>query len=182
MASETETVVEEKTKEPQGVSEVVKEKKEHQGVSEAATRNLMQSIKGKVEAACLGKVEEKEVAIIPEAMVIGGGIAGMYAAIDMADAGFKVHLVERSPTIGGHMAQLDKTFPTLDCSACILTPRMVDVSKHKNINLMSYSEVVGVEGSIGNFTVKVKRKPRYVIEATCTGCALCEEACRFAGK
>jgi len=182
MASETETEVEEKKKEPQGVSEVEEKKKEPQGVSEAATRNLMQSIRAKVEAACLGEVEEKEVEIIPEALVIGGGIAGMYASLDIADAGFKVHLVERTPTIGGHMAQLDKTFPTLDCSACILTPRMVDVSKHKNINLMSYSEVVGVEGSIGNFTVKVKRKPRYVIEATCTGCSLCEEACRFAGK
>ena len=149
---------------------------------EGPTRNLMQSIKGKVEDSCLGKVEEKEVDIIPEALVIGGGIAGMYAALDVADAGFKVHLVERGTTIGGHMAQLDKTFPTLDCSACILTPRMVDVSKHANINLMSYSEVVGVEGTIGNFKVKVKRKPRYVIEETCNGCSLCEQACRFAYK
>jgi heterodisulfide reductase subunit A len=163
-------------------AEVEVKKEAPKSVTEEATRNLMQSIKGKVEQVCLGKVEEKEVSIIPEALVIGGGIAGMYASLDIADAGFKVHLVERSATIGGHMAQLDKTFPTLDCSACILTPRMVDVSKHTNINLMSYSEVVGVEGSVGNFTVKVKQKPRYVIESLCTGCALCEQECRFAYK
>lgn len=157
-------------------------KEKPKSASEEATRQLMTDIKGKVEQACLGKVEEREVTIIPEALVIGGGIAGMYASLDIADAGFKVHLVERSATIGGHMAQLDKTFPTLDCSACILTPRMVDVSKHANINLMSYAEVVGVEGSVGNFKVKVKQKPRYVIEALCTGCALCEQECRFAYK
>ena len=163
-------------------TEVEVEKEKPKTDTEEATRTLMQSIKGKVEDSCLEKIEEKEVDIIPEALIIGGGIAGMYAALDIADAGFKVHLVERLTTIGGHMAQLDKTFPTLDCSACILTPRMVDVSKHANINLMSYSEVVGVEGTIGNFKVKVKRKPRYVIEDLCTGCALCEEACRFAYK
>ena len=157
-------------------------KEKPKSASEEATRQLMQGIKSKVEQACLDKVEEREVTIIPEALVIGGGIAGMYASLDIADAGFKVHLVERSATIGGHMAQLDKTFPTLDCSACILTPRMVDVSKHANINLMSYAEVVGVEGSVGNFTVKVKQKPRYVIESLCTGCALCEQECRFAYK
>jgi heterodisulfide reductase subunit A len=163
-------------------AEVEVEKEKPKSDIEEKTRNLMQSIKGKVEDSCLEKVEEKEVDIIPEALVIGGGIAGMYAALDVADAGFKVHVVERSATIGGHMAQLDKTFPTLDCSACILTPRMVDVSKHANINLMSYSEVVGVEGSVGNFKVKVKRKPRYVIEEICNGCSLCEQECRFAYK
>jgi len=169
-------------------TEVEGEKKKTKIGPEEATRTIMSSIKSTVEDSCLGKIEEKEVDIVPEALVIGGGIAGMYAALDIADAGFKVHLVERTPTIGGHMAQLDKTFPTLDCSACILTPRMVDVSKHPNINLMSYSEVIGVEGSVGNFKVKVKRKPRYVYEkdweygTLCTGCALCEEACRFAYK
>jgi heterodisulfide reductase subunit A len=163
-------------------AEVKGEEEKRKIGTEEATREIMSSIKSKVEASCLERIEEKEVDIIPEALVIGGGIAGMYAALDIADAGFKVHLVERTPTIGGHMAQLDKTFPTLDCSACILTPRMVDVSKHPNINLMSYSEVVSVEGSVGNFKVKVKRKPRYVIEELCTGCALCEEACRFAYK
>ncbi|HUV02234.1 MAG TPA: CoB--CoM heterodisulfide reductase iron-sulfur subunit A family protein [Desulfobacteria bacterium] len=169
-------------------AEVEVEEEKPKSDIEEKTRNLMQSIKGKVENSCLEKVEETEVDIIPEALVIGGGIAGMYAALDIADAGFKVHVVERSATIGGHMAQLDKTFPTLDCSACILTPRMVDVSKHANINLMSYSEVVGVEGSVGNFKVKVKRKPRYVYEkdweygTLCTGCSLCEQSCRFAYK
>jgi heterodisulfide reductase subunit A len=163
-------------------AEVKEEKGKTEFDREEATRNIMKSIKTTVEDSVLEKFVEKEVDIIPEALVIGGGIAGMYAALDIADAGFKVHLVERTPTIGGHMAQLDKTFPTLDCSACILTPRMVDVSKHPNINLMSYSEVIGVEGSVGNFKVKVKRKPRYVIEELCTGCALCEEACRFKYK
>jgi heterodisulfide reductase subunit A len=169
-------------------AEVKEEKGKTEFDREEATRNIMSSIKTTVEGSVLEKFVEKEVDIIPEALVIGGGIAGMYAALDIADAGFKVHLVERTPTIGGHMAQLDKTFPTLDCSACILTPRMVDVSKHPNINLMSYSEVVSVEGSVGNFKVKVKRKPRYVYEkdweygTLCTGCALCEEACRFKYK
>ena len=169
-------------------AEVKEEKGKTEFDREEATRNIMSSIKTTVEGSVLEKFAEKEVDIIPEALVIGGGIAGMYAALDIADAGFKVHLVERTPTIGGHMAQLDKTFPTLDCSACILTPRMVDVSKHPNINLMSYSEVVSVEGSVGNFKVKVKRKPRYVYEkdweygTLCTGCALCEEACRFKYK
>ncbi len=171
------------------VTEVEAEVEKKPGISkEEATRGIMSSIKSRVENSLLERIEEKEVDVIPEALVIGGGIAGMYAALDIADAGFKVHLVERTPTIGGHMAQLDKTFPTLDCSACILTPRMVDVGIHPKINLMSYSEVIGVEGSIGNFKVKVKRKPRYVYEkdweygTLCTGCALCEEACRFKYK
>ncbi len=169
MAAETETEVE------------VEKKKSGIG-REETTRHVMESIKGAVENSFLEKIEEKEVDVVPEALVIGAGIAGMYAALDIADAGFKVHLVERTPTVGGHMAQLDKTFPTLDCSACILTPRMVDVGGHPNINLLSYSEVESVEGSVGNFKVKVKKKPRYVIEETCTGCALCEEECRFKYK
>ncbi len=153
------------------------------GIStEQMTRNTMESIKSTVEDSLLEKIEEKEVDVAPEALVIGGGIAGMYAALDIADAGFKVHLVERLPSIGGHMAQLDKTFPTLDCSACILTPRLVDVGAHPNINLMSCSEVIGVEGSVGNFKVKVLKHAKYVDEATCTGCMMCEEACRLTGR
>ena len=156
---------------------------EKAGIStEQITRNTMQSIKSTVEGSLLEEAEGKEVDVVPEALVIGGGIAGMYAALDIADAGFKVHLVERLPSIGGHMAQLDKTFPTLDCSACILTPRLVDVGAHPNIDLMTYSEVVGVEGSIGNFKVKVLKKARYVDANTCTGCSLCEEACRLKGR
>ncbi len=127
-------------------------------------------------------VEAREVNITPEVLIIGGGITGMYAALDVADAGFKVHLVERSPTIGGHMAQLDKTFPTLDCSDCIITPRMVDVGAHPNIDLMTCSEVVEVKGSVGNFEVKVKRRATYVDATSCTGCDLCAQACRLKNR
>ena len=113
----------------------------------------------------------------PAALIIGAGIAGIQAALDIANAGFKVYLVEREPTIGGRMAQLDKTFPTLDCSACILTPKMVDTGRHPNIELLTYSEVVDLQGQAGDFRVKVKKKPRYVHEELCTGCGLCVEAC-----
>lgn len=106
----------------------------------------------------------------------------MQASLDIADAGFLVNLVEREPTIGGHMAQLDKTFPTLDCSSCILTPKMVDVARHPNIQLLSYAEVVAVDGEIGHFKVRVKKKPRYVDVDRCTGCGLCVEACRLKGR
>ncbi len=114
---------------------------------------------------------------MPAALVIGAGIAGIQASLDIADAGFKVYLVEKEPTIGGRMAQLDKTFPTLDCSACILTPKMVDAGRHPNIELLTYSEVVDVQGQVGDFWVEVKKKPRYVHEELCTGCGLCVEAC-----
>ncbi|MHC1610090.1 MAG: NAD(P)-binding protein [Candidatus Methanospirareceae archaeon] len=163
-------------------AEVEVEREERKVDIEGSTRNLMQSIKEKVEKSILEKIEEKEVDVVPEVLVIGGGIAGMYAALDIADAGFKVHLVEKTPSIGGHMAQLDKTFPTLDCSACILTPRMVDVGVNPNINLMSCSEVIGVEGSVGNFKVKVLKHAKYVDETVCTGCMACEEACRFKNR
>ena len=110
-------------------------------------------------------------------VVIGGGIAGIQAALDLADQGFRVYLVERNPSIGGRMAQLDKTFPTMDCSACILTPKMVDVGRHPNIQLLTYSEVKEVSGSVGNFIVKVLQKPRYVDETKCTGCSICAQHC-----
>ncbi len=116
------------------------------------------------------------------ALVIGGGIAGIQAALDIADAGFKVYLVEKEPSVGGRMSQLDKTFPTLDCSACILTPKMVDVSRHPNIELLTYSEVTDVQGAGGAFHVTVKKKPRYVDISKCTGCGSCADACRFKGK
>ncbi len=118
-----------------------------------------------------------EFKVEPSTLVIGGGIAGIQASLDLAEKGFKVYLVEKTPSIGGHMAQLDKTFPTLDCSACILTPKMVDVSRHPNIDLMAYSEVKNVEGFIGNFKVTVTKKARYVDEAACTGCGICAEKC-----
>jgi heterodisulfide reductase subunit A len=110
-------------------------------------------------------------------MVVGAGIAGIQAALDISKAGFNVHLVERGPSIGGHMAQFDKTFPTLDCAACISTPKMVAVSQERRINLLTYSEVEKVTGFVGNYTVTVKRKPRYVNENLCTGCGLCMEKC-----
>ncbi len=115
--------------------------------------------------------------VIPEALVIGAGIAGMQAALDIADKGFKVHLVEKDPSIGGHMAQLDKTFPTLDCSACIITPKMVDTANHPNINLLTYSEVLNIEGEAGHFKVTLRRKPRYVDTTKCTACADCVGQC-----
>jgi len=120
---------------------------------------------------------EKIKEVIPEALVIGAGIAGMQAALDIADKGFKVHLVEKDPSIGGHMAQLDKTFPTLDCSACIITPKMVDTANHPNINLLTYTEVVHIEGRAGHFKVILKRKPRYVDLVKCTACADCVAQC-----
>jgi heterodisulfide reductase subunit A len=109
-------------------------------------------------------------------LVVGGGIAGMQASLDIASAGFKAFLVERQPTIGGHMLQYDKTFPTLDCAACIGTPKMVSVGQQPNIELLSYSEVEDVSGFIGNFKVKVRRKARFVLD-NCTGCGECEKVC-----
>ncbi|TEU15796.1 MAG: FAD-binding protein [Dehalococcoidia bacterium] len=119
----------------------------------------------------------KHVDITRRALVIGGGIAGIQASLDIADAGYEVILVEREPSIGGHMAQLDKTFPTLDCSACILTPKMTMVGQHANIKLMSYSEVEDVSGYIGNFRVKIKNKSRYIDLSKCTGCSECAKVC-----
>ena len=113
----------------------------------------------------------------PAALVIGGGIAGIQAALDLSDAGFHVYLVERSSSIGGRMSQLDKTFPTLDCSSCILTPKMADVPRRPNITLLTGSEVVAVSGKPGDFHVTVERQPRYVDVDSCTGCGLCAEVC-----
>jgi heterodisulfide reductase subunit A len=113
----------------------------------------------------------------PAALVIGAGIAGIQAALDIADAGFKVYLVEREPSVGGRMAQLDKTFPTLDCSACILTPKMVDVARHPNIELFTFSEVENVVKQGSRFKVKVRKKARSVDANKCTGCGLCVENC-----
>ncbi len=121
----------------------------------------------------------KKVPVNPTAMVVGGGIAGIHAALTLANAGKKVYLIEREPTIGGHMAMFDKTFPTLDCAACILTPKMSQVKNHPNITLWTYSEVTKVDGYVGNYTVTVKRKPRYINEELCVGCMECIEKCIY---
>ncbi len=113
----------------------------------------------------------------PAVLVVGGGISGIQASLDLANRGIRVYLVEKSPSIGGRMAQLDKTFPTLDCSICILAPKMIECSHHPNIHLLTYSEVKEVSGSAGNFIVKVLRRPRYVDEKKCTGCGICTEHC-----
>ena len=115
--------------------------------------------------------------VTKRALVIGGGIAGIQTALDIADAGFEVDIVEKTPTIGGRMAQLDKTFPTLDCAACILTPKMVDAAQNEKIDLLTYSEVESVSGFVGNFTVKIRKKARYVDSTKCTGCGACTEKC-----
>jgi heterodisulfide reductase subunit A len=122
-------------------------------------------------------LEPMKVSIRPETLVVGGGVAGIQAALEIADAGYHVYMVEREPSIGGHMAMFDKTFPTLDCSACILTPKMFDVGAHPNITLLSYSEVERVDGYVGNFTVQVRKKARKVDESLCTGCGSCWEKC-----
>jgi heterodisulfide reductase subunit A len=122
-------------------------------------------------------LDEIKVPINPNTLVVGGGIAGIQSALEIANAGFHVYLVEREPSIGGHMAQFDKTFPTLDCSACILTPRMVEAGTHPNITLLTWSEVTNVSGYVGNFHVTIKKKARFVKEELCTGCGICQEKC-----
>ena len=117
------------------------------------------------------------VPVTKRALVVGGGISGIQAALDVANSGYEVVLVEKKPSIGGHMAQLSETFPTLDCSQCILTPRMVEISQHPRIKILTYSEVTKVSGYIGNFKVEVRRKPKYVVEELCDGCGECADVC-----
>ncbi|MCL1802996.1 MAG: hydrogenase iron-sulfur subunit [Eubacteriaceae bacterium] len=118
-----------------------------------------------------------EFPVTNRALVIGGGIAGIYAALDMADMGYQVYLVERDESIGGHMAQLDKTFPTLDCSICIEGPKMVEAARNPNIEVIAFADVVNVDGFVGNFKVTIKKKPRYVKQKNCTGCGECADVC-----
>ncbi len=118
-----------------------------------------------------------EIPITKRALVIGGGVAGIQAALDIADAGYPVTLVERTPSIGGRMAQYDKTFPTLDCAACILTPKMVDCASHPNITILTYAEVEEVTGFVGNFNIRIRKKARGVDMEKCTGCGVCYSKC-----
>jgi heterodisulfide reductase subunit A len=144
----------------------------------AATEKAKAIIAGGVARVIYNEeLEPLRVPIHPDTMVVGGGIAGIQAALEIADAGFHVYLVEREPSIGGHMAQFDKTFPTLDCSACILTPKMVQVGSHPNITLLTWSEVTNVDGYVGNFAVTINKKARYIKTEDCTGCGICWEKC-----
>ncbi|RPI11537.1 MAG: CoB--CoM heterodisulfide reductase iron-sulfur subunit A family protein [Zetaproteobacteria bacterium] len=122
-------------------------------------------------------LSQTEIPIAKKALVVGGGIAGIQAALDIAEAGYQVTLVERTPSIGGRMAQFDKTFPTLDCAACILTPKMVECASNPNIRILSYAEVEAVSGFVGNFEVKIRRRARGVDMEKCTGCGVCYEKC-----
>ena len=115
--------------------------------------------------------------VVKRALVIGGGIAGIQTALDIAEAGYKVDIVEKTPSIGGRLSQLDKTFPTLDCSACILTPKMVEAAAHENITIYTYSEVEKVTGFVGDFHVEIRKKARSVDMSKCTGCGVCQEKC-----
>jgi heterodisulfide reductase subunit A len=124
-------------------------------------------------------LERQRVDVKPAVMVVGGGIAGIHAALTMANADKHVYLVEREPTIGGHMAQFDKTFPTLDCAACILTPKMTDVRSHPNITLWTMAEIDSVDGYVGNYSVTVRHKPRFIVEDACVGCLDCIDACVY---
>ncbi|MGD8402297.1 MAG: CoB--CoM heterodisulfide reductase iron-sulfur subunit A family protein [Anaerolineales bacterium] len=143
-----------------------------------ATKKAQAVVSGGVERVMRHEpLEPMTVPINPATLVVGGGIAGIQAALEIADAGHHVYMVEREPSIGGHMAQFDKTFPTLDCSACILTPKMVQAGTHPHITLMTWSEVEKVEGYVGSFDVTIRKKARHVNTEDCTGCGICQEKC-----
>lgn len=144
----------------------------------AATEKAKALMLAAIQRVALHKsLTPKTVPINPSVLIVGGGIAGIHAALSLANAGKKVTLVEREPTIGGHMAKFDKTFPTLDCAACILTPKMTAVGSNPNIVLRTNSQIESVSGSIGNFKVKVRRKARFIDEDKCKGCTQCIERC-----
>lgn len=145
---------------------------------EKATKKAKAIVAAAVRRVALhDPLTKKEVPVRPEVLIVGGGIAGIHAALTYANSGKKVYLVEKEPSIGGHMSHLDKTFPTLDCAACILTPKMSEVGKHPNIVLMTWSEIEEVSGFVGNFKVKIRKKARYVDLSKCNGCGACWENC-----
>jgi heterodisulfide reductase subunit A2 len=148
------------------------------GGIEVGTAKAKALLNGAVyRARLLAPLTSRVIDVNPDVMVIGAGIAGIQAALELANTGKKVYLVEKNSTIGGHMAQFDKTFPTLDCSACILTPKMDNVLQHKNITMLTYCEVTGVKGYVGNFDITVKQKARYVDHNKCNACLACTEKC-----
>ncbi len=150
----------------------------HPSTPQEATERAKDTIKMAVaKARLMMPLQTIEVPVTNKALVVGGGIAGMNAALDLAEMGFKVYLLEKTESIGGHMAALDKTFPTLDCSICIEGPKMVDCGRHPNIEIIANAELVKVDGYVGNFKVKIRKNPRYVIAESCTGCGECKDVC-----
>ena len=149
----------------------------HKDKQEATEKAIVLARAAVAKAILNASLTPGESPVTKRALVIGGGIAGIQTALDIADAGYEVDIVEKTPTIGGRMAQLDKTFPTLDCAACILTPKMVDAAQNEKITLFTYSEVESVSGFVGSFTAKIRKKARYVDTTKCTGCGLCVEKC-----
>ena len=144
----------------------------------AATRKVKAMVAGAVgRVARQRPLEPQHVPVNPATLVVGAGIAGLQAAVEIADSGHPVTLLEREPSIGGHMAQFDKTFPTLDCAACILTPKMSEAAQHENITLLAYAELEDLSGSVGSFKARIRKKARYVDETACTGCGECMAKC-----
>ena len=149
----------------------------HKDIEEATEKAIILGRSAIAKLKLNAPLTSGESAVVKRALVIGGGIAGIQSALDIAEAGFEVDIVEQSPTIGGNMAKLDKTFPTLDCAACILTPKMVDCAQNEKIDIMTFSEIESVKGFVGNFKVQIKRKARFVDEKKCTGCGECMQKC-----
>ncbi len=150
----------------------------HPNQPQEATERAKDAVRMAVaKARLMMPLQTIEVPVTNKALVVGGGIAGMNAALDLAEMGFKVYLLENTESIGGHMAALDKTFPTLDCSICIEGPKMVDCGRHPNIQIISNAELLKVDGYVGNFKVKIRKNPRYVRAENCTGCGECKDAC-----
>ena len=149
----------------------------HKDIDEATEKAIILGRTAIAKLRLNAPLTSGETSVTKRALVIGGGIAGIQSALDIAEAGFEVDIVEKSPTIGGNMAKLDKTFPTLDCAACILTPKMVDCAQNEKIDIMTFSEIESVKGFVGNFKVQIRRKARFVNEKTCTGCGVCMQKC-----
>ena len=149
----------------------------HKDMEEATKKAVILARAAIAKVNLNAPLQPGESLVTKRALVIGGGIAGIQTAIDIADAGYEVDIVEKTPSIGGRMSQLDKTFPTLDCSACILTPKMVEAAAHEKITIYTYSEVDKVTGFVGDFTVDIRKKARSIDMNKCTGCGVCQEKC-----